>query len=145
MAAPTYYLFDGHNLLHAGGFGEPRELADMLASWLALKGVRGTVVFDGKGDEQQIGPLQVLWAPHADPVLERLAAERRGREQVCLVSSDTAVKGTAGRQVAQLSSRTFLRDAEPAELPPQVPGRVADLLDPDVRARLERLRRGLDG
>ena len=144
MAAPTYYLFDGHNLLHAGGFAEPREVADMLAGWLSLKGVRGTVVFDGKGDEQQIGPLQVLWAPHADTVLERLAAERRGREQVCLVSSDLAVKGTAGRQVAQLSSRTFLRDAEPAELPPQPPGHLSGRLDEATRARLERLRRGLD-
>jgi predicted RNA-binding protein with PIN domain len=145
MAAPTYYLFDGHNLLHAGGFTEPRQVSDLLASWLSLKGVRGTVVFDGKGDAQQIGPLEVLWAPHADPVLERLAAERRGREQVCLVSSDVAVKGTAGRQVAQLSSRTFLRDVEPAEQSPAPPGHVADLIDPETRARLERLRRGLDG
>lgn len=143
MAAPTYYLFDGHNVLHAGGFQEPRELIDMLAGWLALNGVRGTVVFDGAGEPQEIGPLQVLWAPHADTVLERLAAERRGREQVCLVSSDRAVKGTAGRQVAHLSSSTFVRDAEPAELKPATPGHMADLLDPEVRARLERLRRGL--
>ena len=145
MSAPTYYLFDGHNLLHAGGFGEPRELVDMLASWLVLKGVRGTVVFDGRGDPSQIGPLEILWAPHADPVLERLAAERRLQEQVCLVTSDLAVKGTAGRRVAQLSSRTFMRDAETAELPPQRPGHMADLLDPETRARLERMRRGLDG
>ncbi len=144
MAAPTYYLFDGHNLLHAGGFSEPREVSDMLASWLAVHGVRGTIVFDGSGDAQQLGPLEVLWAPHADTVLERLAAEHRGREQVCLVSSDRAVKGTAGRQVAHLSSQTFIRDADEAELPPQRPGHVADLLDPAVRARLERLRRGLD-
>lgn len=145
MSAPTYYLFDGHNVLHAGGFHEPREVVDMLASWLSLNGVRGTVVFDGKGDAGQIGPLEVLWAPHADPVLERLAAERRGKEQVCLVTSDVAVKGTAGRQVAQLSSRTFMRDAETAVQPPERPGHVADLLDPETRARLERLRRGLDG
>lgn len=145
MAAPTYYLFDGHNLLHAGGLSEPRQVVDLLASWLSLKGVRGTVVFDGRGDARQIGPLEVLWAPHADTVLERLAAERRGREQVCLVSSDLALQGTAGRQVAQLSSRTFLRDVEPGELPAATPGHLADLLDPVTRARLERLRRGLDG
>ena len=145
MPATTYYLFDGHNLLHAGGFSGPRELTDLLASWLSVKGARGTVVFDGKGEADQIGPLEVLWAPHADTVLERIAADRRGREQVCLVSSDLAVKGTAGRQVAQLSSRTFLRDLEPTELPRETPGHVADRLDPALRARLERLRRGLDG
>ena len=70
MGAPTLYLFDGHNLLHAGGFSEPRELTDMLASWLSVKGARGTVVFDGKGEPEQVGPLEVLWAPHADTVLE---------------------------------------------------------------------------
>ena len=144
MAAATYYLFDGHNLLHSGDYAEPREVVDLLANWLALKGVRGTVVFDGSGEPAQIGPLEVLWAPHADTVLERLAAEWRGREQVCLVSSDRAVKGTAGRQVGQLSSQTFLRDVEPAELAPERPHHVADLLDPALRARLERLRRGLD-
>lgn len=143
--APIYYLFDGHNLLHAGGFAEPRAVSDLLAGWLSVKGARGTVVFDGKGEPQQIGPLEVLWAPNADTVLERLAADRRSREQVCLVSSDLTVRGTAGRQVTQLSSRTFLRDLEPAELPRQRPGHVADLLDPELRARLERLRRGLDG
>ena len=145
MPTASYYLFDGHNLLHAGGYSAPRELTDMLASWLAVKGARGTVVFDGTGQAQQVGPLEVLWAPHADTVLERIAADRRGREQVYLVSSDLAVKGTAGRQVAQLSSQTFLRDLEPTELPPERPGHVADLLDPALRARLERLRRGLDG
>ena len=145
MPTASYYLFDGHNLLHAGGYSAPRELTDMLASWLAVKGARGTVVFDGTGQAQQVGPLEVLWAPHADTVLERIAADRRGREQVYLVSSDLTVKGTAGRQVAQLSSQTFLRDLEPTEQPPERPGHVADLLDPALRARLERLRRGLDG
>ena len=59
MSAPGSYLFDGHNLLHAGGFAEPRELVDMLASWLSLKGARGTVVFDGKE----------IWGPDTDPTL----------------------------------------------------------------------------
>ena len=49
MAEPTLYLFDGFNLLHAGGFDSPEELRDVLASWVAAKGVRGIVVFDGHG------------------------------------------------------------------------------------------------
>ena len=30
MADPTFYLFDGYNLLHAGGFAGVRELTDRL-------------------------------------------------------------------------------------------------------------------
>ena len=41
MAEPTLYLFDGFNLLHAGGFGSPDALRDLLASWVAAKGARG--------------------------------------------------------------------------------------------------------
>ena len=75
MADPTLYLFDGHNLLHAGSFADQRELTDALASFVAMRGARGVVVWDGAGSDTQIGPLAVLYAPHADAVLERLAAE----------------------------------------------------------------------
>ena len=79
MAEPTLYLFDGFNLLHAGGFDSPEELRDVLASWVAAKGVRGIVVFDGHGADEQHGPLEVRWAENADTVIERLAAELRPR------------------------------------------------------------------
>jgi len=59
MAEPTLYLFDGHNLLHAGSFADQRELTDALASFVALKGARGVVVWDGAGTDAQIGPLAV--------------------------------------------------------------------------------------
>jgi len=77
MADPTLYLFDGYNVLHAGSFSDPRELVDQLASFVALKGARGVVVFDGVGEERTHGPLEVRYAPHADTVLEQLAAEFR--------------------------------------------------------------------
>ena len=80
MAEPTLYLFDGYNLLHAGPFDDPRELVDRLASFVALSGARGVVVFDGVGEERVHGPLEVRYAEHADALLERLAAEHRGRE-----------------------------------------------------------------
>ena len=99
MAEPTLYLFDGYNLLHAGSFDGPRELIDQLASFVALRGARGVVVFDGVGEETSHGPLDVRYAPHADALLERLAAEHRDRERVCLVSSDFAVRGST-RQVS---------------------------------------------
>jgi len=142
MPDATLYLFDGYNLLHAGAYADARELADMLASFVAGRGARGVVVFDGVGNDTELGPLSVRYAPHADTLLERLAAEHRERERVLLVSSDAAVAGTAGFQVARLTSQVFLRDLELPSAPPQAPGGLGDKLDPETRARLERLRRG---
>ena len=142
MAEASLYLFDGYNLLHAGPFGDARELADALASFVATRGARGVVVFDGAGEDVQLGPLSVRFAPDADTLLERLAAEHRERERVLLVSSDRAVLETAGRQVAQLSSQTFFGDFEPPASPGAPPGGLGDKLDEATRARLERLRRG---
>ncbi|HWE82305.1 MAG TPA: NYN domain-containing protein [Gaiellaceae bacterium] len=142
MAEPSLYLFDGYNLLHAGPHLDRRALVDTLASFVATKGVRGIVVFDGAGDDEQLGPLAVRFAPDADTMLERLAAEHRSRERVLLVTSDTTVLGTAGRQTANLSSQTFFRDLEPPRTREQPPGGLASKLDDETRERLERLRRG---
>jgi predicted RNA-binding protein with PIN domain len=142
MADATLYLFDGYNLLHAGPYADARELADALASFVATRGARGVLVFDGAGDDLELGPLAVRYAPDADTLLERLAAEHRTRERVVLVSSDRTVLGTAGRQVAQLSSQTFFRDLQPSRAAGAPPGGLADKLDDETRARLERLRRG---
>jgi predicted RNA-binding protein with PIN domain len=144
VADPTFYLFDGHNLLHAGGFVDQRELIDTLASWVALQGARGVVVFDGAGQDIDRGPLAVRYAPNADTLLERLAAEHRNRERVCLVSSDLTIHGTTGQDVRSLSSRTFLRELAPTEHTERSTGHLADRLDPATRERLERLRRGQD-
>jgi predicted RNA-binding protein with PIN domain len=142
VADPTLYLFDGYNLLHAGPFDDRRALVDALASFVAGKGVRGIAVFDGAGDDTELGPLAVRFAPDADTVLERLAAQHRARERVLLVSSDATVLGTAGREVANLSSRTFFRELEPPKQPERAPGGLGDRLDAETRERLERLRRG---
>lgn len=147
MAEPTLYLFDGYNLAHAGDYSARSELVDALASFVAMKGVRGIVVFDGVDEHAgfgttQLGSLEVRFAADADTLLERLAAQHRAREQVLLVSSDATVLGTAGREVANLSSQTFIRDLSKPTLPPPPPGGLADKLDEATRARLDRLRRG---
>ena len=142
MPDTTLYLFDGYNLLHAGDYKDVRELVDRLASFVAQEGARGVVVFDGVGENTERGPLQVRYAAQADTLLERLAAEHRGREQVCLVSSDAAVRGTSGQEVRKLSSRTFLRDLGSTAHQEPAPLRLSDRLDEETRARLERLRRG---
>lgn len=142
MAEPTLYLFDGFNLLHAGGFGSPEELRDLLASWVAAQGARGVLVFDGVGPDERHGALEVRWAKDADTLLERLAAEHRNREQVAIVSSDSAVRGTAGVEVRKLASQTFLGELARPEHPPAARGDLRDRIDAETLARLERLRRG---
>jgi predicted RNA-binding protein with PIN domain len=142
MADGTLYLFDGYNLLHASPFADRRELVDVLASYVATKGARGVVVFDGGGDDAERGSLSVRFVPDGDTLLERLAAEHRGREQVVLVSSDATVLGTAGRQVTTVASQTFFRELRAAEHRDDAPGGLAGKLDEDTLARLERLRRG---
>jgi predicted RNA-binding protein with PIN domain len=143
VAEPTLYLFDGFNLLHAGGFGSPDELRDLLASWVAAKGARGVLVFDGHGADEEHGPLAVRWAPDADAMIERLAAEHRRGEQVAVVSSDEAVRGTSGVEVRKLSSRKFLGELTRPEHIDRTRGDLRDKLDAETLARLERLRRGL--
>jgi predicted RNA-binding protein with PIN domain len=142
MAEPTLYLFDGSNLFHAGSFGDRDELVDQLASFVALRGARGVVVFDGVGAERAIGPLEVRFAPHADDLLERLAAEHRNREAVLVVTSDAAVRGTAGQEVRKQGSRAFLPELGGGGHRESDASRVGDRLDPETRAALERLRRG---
>lgn len=142
MAEPTLYLFDGYNLLHASDYADARELTDELASFVAMQGARGVLIFDGVGPDAEVGPLAVRFALHADAMLERLAAEHRGQEAVCLVSSDAAVRGTSGQEVQKRSSRVFLRELVAPRREPPPRSELADRLDAATRARLEQLRRG---
>lgn len=142
MAEPTLYLFDGHNLFHAGSYKDLRELRDELASFVALKGARGYLVFDGTGADESYGPLEVRYAKNADTLLERLAAEHRTTEEVCLVSSDSAVRGTSGLQVQKRSSATFVSELEEVTHSEERPHHLRDTLDEETRAKLERMRRG---
>jgi predicted RNA-binding protein with PIN domain len=138
---PTLYLFDGFNLLHAGSFADARELKDTLASFVALRGARGVLVFDGSGPDERLGALEVRFAKNADALLERLASEERGRERVCLVSSDALVRHTSGPEVAKISSRSFLDELEPADREEGRRWQLGDRLGEDVRSRLDELRR----
>jgi predicted RNA-binding protein with PIN domain len=142
LPEPTLYLFDGYNILHAGSFRGQDELVDRLADFVALKGARGVVVFDGGGEDREVGRLAVRHASHADALLERLAAEHRDRERVCLVSSDSVLRGTAGHAVEQRSSASFLADFPAPRHETHSASRVGDRLDEETRAALERLRRG---
>ena len=141
---PSLYLFDGSNLFHAGGFSDRDELVDLLSSFVAVRGARGIVVFDGVGADRSVGPLDVRFARDADTALERLAAERRGHEAVQLVTSDAAVRGTSGQEVRKRGSAAFLAELEAIVHREEKPSRLGDRVDDETRARLERLRRGQD-
>jgi predicted RNA-binding protein with PIN domain len=142
MAEPTLYLFDGYNLLHAGPHADARELVDVLASYVAMRGARGVVVFDGVGEDATRGPLEVRFVPHADTLLERLAVEQRARERVVLVTSDATVAAAAGVEVKKVSASTFFRELPAAEHRDERPSGLAGKLDEATREQLERLRRG---
>jgi predicted RNA-binding protein with PIN domain len=142
VAEPTLYLFDGYNLLHAGAFASPEELRDVLASWVAAQGAKGVLVFDGHGPDASFGSLGVRYAEDGDALLERLAAEERDRQQVCVVSSDAAVRGTAGQKVRHLSSETFVSELSRPAHADRARGDLRDRLDPKTLAELERRRRG---
>jgi predicted RNA-binding protein with PIN domain len=139
---PTLYLFDGYNLLHAADSSDVRALRDRLASFVAVRGARGVLVFDGHGADETHGALAVRYADDADALIERLAVERRTRERVCVVSSDVAVHTTSGQEVSRLSSAAFLAQLGAVEHDEKRPSPLRDRLDEDVRERLERLRRG---
>ena len=77
--ADSLYLFDGYNLLHAGRFAAAR--AGRPARGLGRPAGRPRGGRLRRVDEDAtLGPLEIRYAPHADTLLERLAAEHRDRD-----------------------------------------------------------------
>jgi len=138
----SLYLFDGSNLFHAGGYADRDALVDGLASFVAVRGARGVVVFDGASADRQVGGLDVRFADNADTVLERLAARHRDSEAVLLVTSDAAIRGTSGQEVRKRASASFLAELGEVVHREGSASRLGDRVDDETRARLERLRRG---
>ena len=143
MPDPTLYLFDGYNLLHAGGYDDPRELIDQLASFVARQGRAASSSSTGTGEDERDGRLECATRQDADTLLERLAAEHRDREEVSLVSSDSAVRGTSGVEVRKLvvEGLSCATSARAGRRSSRRTG-VSERIDDETRAKLERLRRG---
>ena len=112
MPDRTLYLFDGHNILHAGDVRDEDALVDRLASFVSLRGASGIVVFDGAGRDASIGSLDVRFASPADRLIERLAAEHRASAEVYVVSSDRTLRRTAGFDVRHVSAQELLRQLD---------------------------------
>ena len=165
-SARVVVLVDGSNVARCGawlrghrGVADPdlrRRLVDRITSWASSHDHDVVVAFDGAGPWRpgsiRVTPrVEVVGSGPAegDDLLEQRAAElRRTRRPHWVVTSDGAVRHVAGagadRTIASDDFVAELDVAAPIERAPVQlqPSRLVDTLDDDVRAKLERLRRG---
>ena len=142
MAEPTLYLFDGYNLLHAGPFTDQRELTDTLASFVAGRARAACSSSTASGRTRRTARSRCATPRTPTRCSSGSPPSTAGTEEVCLVSSDFAVRGTSGQEVQKRSSRSFVGDLELPRHSESHGSRLGDALDAETRARLERLRRG---
>ena len=156
--ADELYVLDGDNITHVRGAGSDyirarEQLVGDVAGFASESGIDVVLVFDGDGRGREIGRVRVVHSGRetADTVIERLAHHRASGApgSVTVVSNDAVLRHVAQRGgVHAMGAREFLDrlGAAPARRPaaPESRGRttLGDTLDPDVRAALERLRRG---
>jgi predicted RNA-binding protein with PIN domain len=156
--ADELYILDGDNVVHIRGAGSDyvrarEQLVGDVAGFASEAGLDVVLVFDGAGGGRRIGRVRVVYSGRetADTVIERLSHRSAcaAPGTVTVVSNDTVLRHVAQRGgVHAMSAREFLDRlrAAPAQRPaaPESRGRttLADTLDPDVRAALERIRRG---
>ncbi len=136
MAEPTLYLFDGYNLLHAGAFTDRDELVDTLASFVAGRGARGVVVFDGVGEER--ASVRSRCASPRTPTTSSSGSQPRTARPSASASCPptTPSAGHPGQEVRKLASRAFIAELEPVEHVEReqagAGGRVGDRLDAET-------------
>jgi predicted RNA-binding protein with PIN domain len=151
-------IVDGDNVAHVRGgpddYQEVRaELAAAVIDHAARSGVETVLVFDGHGRDRTMGRTQVRYAgtETADTLIERLAHRHQSDRVVTVVSSDSVLRHVAQRGGVQVMSAREYVDrlaVAPSEDPKGPAGRLryklADSIDPAIRAELERIRRGQD-
>ena len=154
--AAELYVVDGDNVCHLRGPGDDYQRARELlvaeiAGYMAQTGIDAVVVLDGHGTGRQIGRTRVTHSGRetADTVIERLAHRHHADREVTVVSSDSVLRHVSQRSGVNVMSAREFSDrlaAAPRERfqAPSAPNRrlLGDLLDPEVRAALERIRRG---
>jgi len=155
-ARTPLWVIDGDNVAHVRGGSEEyervrAELVAAVVDHAARSGAETVLVFDGHGRDNKLGATTVRYAGSetADTLIERLAHRSQHDREVTVVSSDTVLRHVAQRGgVHAMSAREYVdRLAAPAA--PDAPAQrgpqrfqLADTVDPEVRAALERLRRG---
>jgi predicted RNA-binding protein with PIN domain len=151
-------IVDGDNVAHARWRGRRtradvpemrRGLIEDVAGYAARAGLEVIVVLDGAGDDFAVGGTGVRHsgAQAGDAVIERLAHEAAGRP-VLVVTADRALRAVVSRPGVdvigprELLRRTAASAAEAGGADEPARRRMADAVEPDVRARLERMRGG---
>jgi len=149
-------IVDADNVARRRG-GAPERLRDELvadaSAYAEHTGSDIILVFDGHGRDFRVGRVSVRHAAAdtADTVIERLAHRQAATRAVTVVSSDTVLRHVAARGgVDAMSAREFAERLAGTPRPaPDPPARtryqLADALDAEVRAALERLRRKRSG
>ncbi len=138
-------------------------LIAILADYAALTKQRVTVVFDShrradaSGSTERVSGVEVIYSGRktsADHVIERLVFEAKASEDVTVATSDSVQRDLAlGKGVKTMSAPVFKsqveatlarRDADIRDRRDRsdLSRRLEERLDPGIRARLERLRRG---
>ena len=158
--ADDLYILDGDNVTHVRGAGSDyirarEQLVGDVAGFASEAGIDVVLVFDGEGRGRQIGRVRVVHSGprdgrHRDRAARPPPAARRGQPgSVTVVSNDAVLRHVAQRGgVHAMSAREFLDrlGAAPAQRPRAArvarPNHPRDSLDPEVRAALERMRRG---
>jgi predicted RNA-binding protein with PIN domain len=155
--AAELYIIDGDNVCHLRGGSDDYQLAREqlvaeVAGYMAQLGIDAFVVLDGHGRNRAIGRTQLTHSGRetADTVIERLAFRHAADREVTVVSSDSVLRHVAQRGGVQaMSAREFIdrlvaAPRERIDAPQTVRDRrlLGDALNPEVRAALERMRRG---
>ncbi len=155
--AAELYIIDGDNVCHLRGGSDDyqrarEQLVAEVAGYMAQLGIDAFVVLDGHGRSRSIGRTQLTHSGRetADTVIERLAFRHAANREVTVVSSDAVLRHVAQRGGVQaMSAREFIdrlvaAPRERIDAPPTSRDRrlLGDALDPEVRAALERMRRG---
>lgn len=136
-----------------------RLVNDVIA--YAGRGIEAIIVYDGgerrtgNSETETIGGVRVMFSKRgqsADNLIERLAHDARERDvETIVVTSDATIQDTVfGGGVDRMSAEGFCQelsardddlhdDAEPRISPKRT---IADRIDPDVAAKLQRMVRG---
>ncbi len=165
-------IVDGYNVIFAwpelvgvkdASLEDARTLLiGILADYAALTRQKVTVVFDshragGGGSQEEISGVQVIFSggkASADHVIERLIFEARPGDEVMVATSDAVQRDLAlGKSVKTISALALRSQVQAAlarrdahmrnrQAHSDLARRLEDRLDPKIRERLERLRRG---
>jgi predicted RNA-binding protein with PIN domain len=141
---------------HADG---PRRLINHLHSTLAMSGDRLIICFDGVeplGHVQSSGEVRTSGSREADDLILEAISEKADDEDVCVISGDYSLRTGAMTRGARIPDALAWmgevglgtpdhQHAAPARYEQDSPmPTLHDRLDPDVAAKLERLRRNID-